>query len=385
MSKIAELANAPEVSFIGYLTLDEVKQMVSDWYNEKYKELTGTAPVLGDAAPEKLLQYAIAMLGGQTLQYIQDKGNGELLATSYGNYLDQLAANLGVTRKPADRATVTLRFTLADTRNNAVGIPAGTRVRTENSLYFNTLDYAEVKAGELTADVLAQAQEAGAESNGIETGAINTLVDPIPYMESVTNIEASHGGTDTEDDDALSERVFLAPSVYSCAGPADAYVYYAKAWRNDVADVKIDSPEPCEVDIYFLLGDDGRLPTGTELKEMQAYFADEDKVKRPLTDKVVCKAPAEIGYSIDLTYYIASSDRNNVAAIQEAVTGAVASYKTWQRKLGRDINPTELIAAVRGAGAKRVRLTAPADTVVSAAAIARCDSETVNYGGLEDD
>lgn len=67
MSKIAELANAPEVSFIGYLTLDEVKQMVSDWYNEKYKELTGTAPVLGDAAPEKLLQYAIAMLGGQTI------------------------------------------------------------------------------------------------------------------------------------------------------------------------------------------------------------------------------------------------------------------------------------------------------------------------------
>lgn len=251
--------------------------------------------------------------------------------------------------------------------------------------YFNTLDYAEVKAGELTADVLAQAQEAGAESNGIEAGAINTLVDPIPYMESVTNIEASHGGTDTEDDDALSERVFLAPSVFSCAGPADAYVYYAKAWRNDVADVKIDSPEPCEVDIYFLLGDDGRLPTGTELKEMQAYFADEDKVKRPLTDKVVCKAPAEIGYGIDLTYYIASSDRNNVAAIQEAVSAAVASYKAWQRKLGRDINPTELIAAVRGAGAKRVKLKAPADTVVSAAAIARCDSETVNYGGLEDD
>ena len=52
MSKIAELANAPEVSFIGYLTLDEVKQMVSEWYNEKYKELTGTAPVLGDAAPD---------------------------------------------------------------------------------------------------------------------------------------------------------------------------------------------------------------------------------------------------------------------------------------------------------------------------------------------
>ena len=74
-----------------------------------------------------------------------------------------------------------------------------------------------------------------------------------------------------------------------------------------------------------------------------------------------------------------------MAAIQEAVSAAVESYKAWQRKLGRDINPTELIAAVRGAGAKRVKLKAPADTVVSAATIARCDSETVNYGGLEDD
>lgn len=384
MSKITELANAPEVSFIGYLTLDEVKGMVSDYYNEKYKELTGTAPVLGDAAPEKLLQYAIAMMAGQTLQYIQDKGNGELLATSYGAYLDQLAANLGVVRKAAERATVTLRFTLADERNSAVGIPAGTRVRTENSLYFNTLDYAEIGAGELTADVLAQAQEAGAESNGLAAGSINTLVDPIPYMASVENIEESHGGTDTEDDDALSERVFLAPSVYSCAGPADAYVYYTKAWRNDVGDVKIDSPEPCEVDIYFLL-DDGRLPTETELKEMQAYFADEEKVKRPLTDKVVCKAPAEIGYKIELAYYIGSADRNNVAAVQGAVEQAVEDYKAWQRKLGRDINPTELIAAVRGAGAKRVKLTAPADTVVKAAEVARCDAETVTYGGLEDD
>lgn len=384
MSKIAELANMPEVSFIGYTTLEEVKGMVSQWYNEKYTELTGTAPALSDAAPEKLLQYAIAMMGGQLMQYIQDKGNGELLATSYGGYLDQLAANLGVVRKAAERATVTMRFTLADTRSNAVGIPAGTRVRTENGLYFNTLDYAEIKAGELTADVLAQAEQTGAESNGIEAGVINTLVDPIAYMQSVANTEASHGGTDTEDDDALSERVFLAPSVYSCAGPADAYVYYAKAWRNDVADVKIDSPNPCEVDIYFLL-DGGKLPTETEQKEMQAYFADEEKVKRPLTDKVTCKAPAEVGYEINLTYYIGSGDRNNVAAIQESVAQAVKDYKTWQRHLGRDINPTELIAAVRKAGAKRVRLTAPADAVVSTMQIARCDGETVSYGGLEDD
>ena len=384
MSKIPELANAPSVSFIGDLTLEKLKAMVSGWYNERYKELTGSVPVLSDAAPEKLLQYAIAMLGGQVLQYIQDKGNGEMLATSYGSYLDQLAANFGIARKAAECAKVTVRFTLAAAQDSVTAIPAGTRVRTANGLYFYTLDYAEIAPGGLTADVLTQAQAAGAESNGLETGTINTLVDPIPYMKSVVNTEASHGGTDEEDDDTLSGRVFLAPSVYSCAGPADAYVYYAKAWRNDVADVKIDNPAPSEVDIYFVL-DGGQLPTETELKEMQSYFEDEEQVRRPLTDKVTCKAPEEVSYSIELSYYIGSADRNNVAAIQAAVADAVAGYKTWQRKLGRDVNPTELIAAIRQAGAKRVKLTAPADTVVSAAQIARCDSETVRYGGMEDD
>lgn len=384
MSKIPELANAPSVNFIGDLTLEKLKAMVSGWYNERYKELTGSVPVLSDAAPEKLLQYAIAMLGGQVLQYIQDKGNGEMLATSYGSYLDQLAANFGIARKAAECAKVTVRFTLAAAQDSVTAIPAGTRVRTANGLYFYTLEYAEIAPGALTADVLTQAQTAGAESSGLETGTINTLVDPIPYMKSVVNTEASHGGTDEEDDDTLSGRVFLAPSVYSCAGPADAYVYYAKAWRNDVADVKIDNPAPSEVDIYFVL-DGGQLPTETELKEMQSYFENEEQVRRPLTDKVTCKAPEEVSYSIELSYYIGSADRNNVAAIQTAVADAVAGYKTWQRKLGRDVNPTELIAVIRQAGAKRVKLTAPADTVVSAAQIARCDSETVRYGGLEDD
>ena len=56
-------------------------------------------------------------------------------------------------------------------------------------------------------------------------------------------------------------------------------------------------------------------------------------------------------------------------------------------RLGRDgvPCPAALIAAVRKAGAKRVRLAAPADTVVSTMQIARCDGETVSYGGLEDD
>ena len=63
----------------------------------------------------------------------------------------------------------------------------------------------------------------------------------------------------------------------------------------------------------------------------------------------------------------------------------VEEFQTWQRKLGRDINPTELIARVREAGAKRVKLTAPADTVVEKNELPKCTGATADYGGLEDD
>ena len=61
------------------------------------------------------------------------------------------------------------------------------------------------------------------------------------------------------------------------------------------------------------------------------------------------------------------------------------NFKVWQRKLGRDINPSELIARIRGAGAKRVSLTAPGDIVVSKTGLPKCTETAVDYGGLEDD
>ena len=48
---IDEIENLPEVSFIDYITLDDVqRQMVSD-YQERYETLTGTPTTLGRADP----------------------------------------------------------------------------------------------------------------------------------------------------------------------------------------------------------------------------------------------------------------------------------------------------------------------------------------------
>ena len=263
MSNIKELANVPEISFIENMSLQETEELVRANYTRIFKELTGQDAELGEADAKNLIIKSFSLVLYQVMQYVEAKGRAELLKTSTGDALDALAALFGITRQEARRATCIVRFTLSGQRREPTAIPAGTRVKTQDGKYFNTVDYAEVTAGELTVDVDVQAEEAGAESSGIAAGEIDTLVDPIPYVASVESIEASTGGLDIEDDDGLTERVWLAPSKYSCAGPRDAYAYYVKEWRTDVDDVQIVSPEPCVVHVYVVL-DGGVLPTETE-------------------------------------------------------------------------------------------------------------------------
>ena len=382
MSNISELASVPDISFIGYMTLQETEEQLRAEYIRIYREQTGKELTMGDADPKNLLIKAFALIEYQTMQYVDAKGRAELLKTSTGESLDALVALLGLTRQAAQRATAKERFSLAEARKETVAVPAGTRVKTQGGRYFNTLSYTEIPPGDLYVETMIQAEEGGTESDGIQIGEINVLVDPIPYIAAVENVSESTGGLDTESDDSLTERAFLAPSRFSCAGPRDAYEYYVRAWRSDVGDVQIVSPEPCTIAIYFVM-EDGRLPNEPERESLKEYISGE--TLRPLCDKVVCVEPAEVEYRIELTYWIGESDQKSAGSIQERVNAAVQGYQEWQRHLGRDINPTELIAKIREAGAKRVKLIAPADATVEKTELPKCTEAEVTYGGLEDD
>ncbi len=385
MSNIAELANTPELSFIGGMTLQKTEELVREHFAKAYRKMTGQDPEIGDTNVAYLIAKAFCAVEYQTMQYINAKGMAEILKTSTGNALDCLANLFGLSRTPPSKATATQRFTAAESMGFAIGIPAGTRVRTQDGRYFATVEYTEIKIGKAYVETMVEAEEAGTGSDDILTGAINILVDPIPYVAATSNRTPSTGGLDAEDDDSLTRRIYLAPSIYSSAGPRDAYEFYARSWRSDIADVRVDNPSPCMVDIYFVIRDEDvlRLPNATELTAMEAYMSGE--TIRPMCDYVRCKAPEEVAYSIQLTYWIAASDQKSAKEIQDRVDAAVEDFKLWQRKLGRDVNPTELIARVREAGAKRVKLTAPQDISVAKTQLPKAASTTVNYGGLEDD
>ena len=387
MSNISELANVPEISFIEHTTLEQTEALLKSNYIGLYKEYNGMEPTLAPGDPITLLIKASTLVIYQVMQYVNAKGRAELLKTSTGDALDALAALFGIIRQEPTRATATERFALAAARSDVVAVPAGTRVKTEKGRYFNTIEYAQIPAGQTYVDVTVQAEEAGEKSSGIPAGEIELLVDPIPYIASVTNTTESTGGLDAEKDDSLTERIYLAPSRYSSAGPRDAYEFYVRAWRSDVADVQILSPDPCEIAIYFTLENTAtglpKLPTATERASLADYLSGE--TMRPLCDLVSCYAPEETSYTINFTYWIASSDQNSAGVIQEKVNAAVGAFQLWQRKMGRDINPTELIYRIREAGAKRVSVTAPTDITVTGIQLPKCTGVTVNYGGLEDD
>lgn len=381
---VKELKDFPEVSFIDGMSIEDIQDHYLAAMQEKYKELTGKELVMHDADPVRLVAYANCLLLYQIAQYADRAGKMALLKYSYGDYLENIGALKGISRTQGASAKTTLRFTLSAKRPGATVIPAGTRVTAADGVYFKTLDVLEIPAGSMTGEVNAECREIGAKGNGYQCGSLKVLVDPVAYIEKVENITVSEGGADLEQDESLAERVYLAPSSWSTAGPDDAYEYWVRTFDPAISDVSVYSDIPGEVDICFILND-GQLPTQTIIDELERYLMEEEI--RPLTDKVIVRGPGIEEYGVDLTYYINRSDRTRASAIDGQVQAAVREFISWQKKkIGRDINPDQLRKMVISAGAKRLEIRAPDFRRISRKSIALLSTEaSIIYGGVEDD
>ena len=379
---IDEILNLPDVSFIDDMQLEDVQmQMVRD-YQDRYKAITGKDVVLDRADPMSLILYALSIQVYQALLYVDKTGKQDLLKYSYGAYLDNLAAMKGIAREQAKPSRAMIRFTLSGIRPSTVEIPEGTRV-TNGEVYFQTESHAEIPSGKSSVDVAAECMTSGVVGNNLEVGEINILVDPVPYVAKVANTEPTTGGADIEDDDTLKDRIYIAPSKYSVAGPEESYRYWVKTYNSNISDVLIYSDDPVDVVIEFIMND-GELPSESMLLGVQKFLSDEQI--RPLTDRVTVKAPETVEYKVNVKYFVNQSDLKKVDTIKTAVNAAVDDYIQWQRsKIGRDINPSQLIQQMVSAGAKRVEVALPVFQVIGKANVAKLSSKTVTYGGLEDD
>lgn len=373
--------NLPDINFVDKDIETLLRDMISE-YEQAYYDATGENKTLAEGDPIRIWIYAQALRLYGAYQLIDYSAKQNLLKYSAGNILDHLGARVGVTRLPSSYAVATQKFTLSAIQSNPVAIPEGTRVSV-GSIFFVTTEYAEIPAGDLSVETEVKCLESGTVGNGFTPGEINTLVDPIPFVESTENTDTSQGGADTESDESFRERIFLRPESFSTAGPREAYIYFVKEYSSNIADVSVASPSPGVVDIRFIL-QNGELPDTGIINSVLDYIS-EDK-RRPLTDNVTADAPEVVNYDINITYYIKTSDGSFASNIQAAVDQAVAEYQLWQKtKIGRDVNPSELIHRVLEAGAKRAEVTAPVFTALTDTQVAKALNVTVNYGGLEDE
>lgn len=384
MSYIKELANVPDVDFLGDMSLETVTNELLTGYAEYYEQATGIAPDLKPTNRDRIILQSAALLLYQIIELIDREGKSNLLKYATGAALDNIAVIKRLLREPAQPAKTTLKFSLAEARSEDVTVPAGIRACTESEIVFFTTEAVTIAAGSIDVTAPAEAEISGLSGNGYPAGTITELMDLVPYIDSVANTVITSGGKDVQSDEDFTLDIYNAPRGTSMGGPEDAYEALAYKFDPAVSDVKPVSPEPCYVDVYFLM--DGKLPTSGEITAMGEYFS--PKNMRPLGDRVSGKAPVEVTYDITFTYYISADDASAEADIKERVASAVTSYKVWQRKIGRDVNPSELIRLVMAAGAKRVELTAPTYAKVTSDAVAgvkvaALGAETVTYGGLE--
>ena len=346
----------------------------------KFQELSGRT--LTEASPETLIFGTVAY----QMALLEEKYNDDIkqnyLRYARNERLDlkgEIYGNRGK-RLVEQPAIATFRFYISSIQATDIVIPKGSRIR-YNELYFETNEEYKILKGNLFVDGKATCNKVGTIGNGIPVGQIKDMVDIYPNYSKVENITESNSGTNEEADESYRERIREIPESFTTAGSSGAYIFWTKTASTNIIDVKVHSPSATNVDVYIW------TDTGTvsqELKEKVKAVLNDENV-RPLTDNVNIKEPNKINYSIDFDYYIDKDNETLVNIIKSNVDKTIQEFVSWQKeKIGKDINPDELIKRLKIAGVKRVVLRSPVFQKLDFNQIGINNGITSNYQGVEE-
>lgn len=333
---------------------------------------------------------------------INDSAKQNLLRFSRGNNLDVLGEDLYYTKRlDSKKASCKCKCKLSKVQNTDVIVPKNTRVSPDSKIYFYIREDILIKSGELEAIGIIDAEKTGPQYNSFIPGQINLMVDLIPFLDSIENIEMSAGGSDIENDEKYIDRCRLSQESTSTAGPNDAYIYLAKSAHTSVKDAYPDSPSPGVVRIVILL-EDATQPSQEILSTVLNYCSSKDR--RPLTDHVQVVACEEVSYDINLTYYLDKNHACDEIKYRKQIegnnldfkTGAIRDYINWQKcRLGNDINSDELRYRIQDAATytttdnnkftavRKIELESPKHISLTKTQVAKINNINVNYGGLD--
>lgn len=365
----------------------------------RYKEKTGVS--LGESDPRRLHLQTFVLLLTQQRALIDFAGKQSLLRFVSNDWIDILADLWGAGRLAAAASETTERFTFATSAPHTIA--AGVRVTDGQNTWAVIEDTSQTG---LFVDATVRCIDTGSSTNGVVIGSIDTLVDPdeAPGVTSVSNLTETSKGREIEGLEDYRARLRNEPENRSTCGPRLAYEAAALEVSPTVADaVALGpddgaemaglAPEPGEVHVLILKGtrdDEGVLtsvvpdPDSGLIDDVEAALSAEDV--RPLTDFVTASEPLFFDFPVYVTYWIARSRSDTATVIQAAVEEAYEGWLLWtQSKIGRDINPSELVTRLVNAGAKRVDASSIAFNQMLRDQSARVSYDELVYGGVEDD
>ncbi len=368
---------------------------------EAYRVQTGIT--LAPADPRRLFMQTFILREAQLRGLIDFSGKASWLRYVTSENIDGLAELWGLFRLVPAPSRCTLRFHF--TSSSSWTVDDGTRATDGTNIWTVLLPTGNTGYSPSNyVDALAECTVSGGATNGVAIGQIATLVDAIANCSGVDNTTVTAGGRDIETTEAFRERLRSAPESRSTAGPRAAYRAYALEASASVADAAVFGPNdaglmhgtpPTAGGVHVLIIEGERNaagvltsvvpePSGSLLAQVETALSPDDI--RPLGDLVEARAPIWSDFDISVDYYIDTVRVGEVDEINDAVEAAYQSYILWQTsKIGRDINPSELIARLMAAGARRVVVTLPVYTPLERDQCARLIYDDLDYLGTEED
>jgi uncharacterized phage protein gp47/JayE len=215
--------------------------------------------------------------------------------------MERIGSFWKITRKAAVKATGTVTFQGVD--DSHVGI--GTKLQSGDGIAYETTAEGTISGGTLTLPIAAV--EPGKAGNlGSNTSLI--FISPIEGVQAVATSGIISGGTDTESDEDLQERVLTRMRKPPHGGADFDYVAWAKevsgvtrAWAKNIG--------PGSVRVRFMMDDtysDG-IPQAGDVSNVLAYI----QSVRPLGIKAL-SVMAPVPVSLNFSILLKDSDGNTV-------------------------------------------------------------------------
>lgn len=219
--------------------------------------------------------------------------------------------------------------------------------------------------------MLAFAKGNDLEQRAALFGLKRLIVTPADAANNIAEVD--------EDDDALRERVQLAPQGFSVAGPAAAYVTKARAVDGRIIDAQSSRPQPGDV-LVTLLSSEGDGTASQELCDAVALaLSAEDQ--RPLNDTVFVQSAEIVTYRIRAKGYTRSAVGADVL-IDQAKKNAQA-YADKVHRIGIGVAESAIKGVCQAAGLSRTELIEPAgDLGIGSTQASYCLEVDIDYGGI---